>query len=250
MIPEVSSTLGAQTDPHDPKSIASKVQAMFMEVMIKAMEDSVGAEDGLFGSSSASEIYRGMFREQLGATMGEKIGGSLKDELEKGMRNSANRILLPENNSQLPDLNELKGMDSLSGSVLAGASKAFHVPLPAAVQPSLQALPVSGVVTSEVGWRKDPFSGAMKYHKGTDIAAAAGTSIRAVASGVVVESGPKGEYGNAVVIKTDDGRRMLYGHNSENYVRVGDRVEEGASIAAVGATGRATGPHVHFEVTE
>src|SRR5262249_22172974 len=142
--------------------------------------------DGLFGSSSASEIYRGMFREHLGATMGEKIGGSLKDELEKGMRNSANKILMPDSDSQLPDLNELKGMDSLSGSVLAGASKAFRVPSPAAVQPSETALPVSGVVTSEVGWRKDPFSGAMKYHKGTDIAAASGTSIRAVASGVVV----------------------------------------------------------------
>jgi murein DD-endopeptidase MepM/ murein hydrolase activator NlpD len=219
---------------------------MFMEVMIKAMEDSVGAEDGLFGSSSTSEIYRGMFREQLGATMGEKIGGSLKDELEKGMKQSANKLLMPESDSQLPDLGELKGMDTLS----AGASKAVHTPLPRVAQPSLQALPVSGVVTSEVGWRKDPFSGELKYHTGTDIAAAAGTSIRAVASGVVVESGPKGKYGNAVVIRTDDGRRMLYGHNSENFVRVGDRVEQGASIAAVGATGRATGPHVHFEVTE
>jgi murein DD-endopeptidase MepM/ murein hydrolase activator NlpD len=250
MIPAVTSTIGAKTDPLDPKSIASKVQAMFMEVMIKAMEDSVGAEDGLFGSSSTSEIYRGMFREQLGATMGDKIGGSLKDELEKGMKNSADKLLMPDADSKLPDLGDLKGMDTLSGSVLAGASKAVHSPLPRVVQPSLQALPVSGVVTSEVGWRKDPFSGEMKYHKGTDIAAAAGTSIRAVASGVVVESGPKGEYGNAVVIKTDDGRRMLYGHNSENFVRVGDRVEEGASIAAVGATGRATGPHVHFEVMD
>ena len=247
MIPAVSSAIGAKTDPLDPKSIASKVQAMFMEVMIKAMEDSVGAEDGLFGSSSTSEIYRGMFREQLGATMGEKIGGSLKDELEKGMKNSASKLLSSETDSPLPDLGELKGMDTLSGPVLAGASKAVHAPLPRVAQPSL---PVSGVVTSEVGWRKDPFSGAMKYHKGTDIAAATGTSIRAVASGVVEESGPKGEYGNAVVIRTDDGRRMLYGHNSENFVRVGDRVEKGASIAAVGATGRATGPHVHFEVTE
>jgi murein DD-endopeptidase MepM/ murein hydrolase activator NlpD len=188
-----------------------------------------------------------MFREQLGATMSEKIGGSLKDELEKGMKNSTNKLLTPDADSQLPDLGELKGMDALSGSVLAGASKAVHLPLPKVDHSSL---PVSGVVTSEVGWRKDPFSGELKYHKGTDIAAAAGTSIRAVASGVVVESGPKGEYGNAVVIRTDDGRRMLYGHNSENFVRVGDRVEQGSSIAAVGATGRATGPHVHFEVMD
>jgi len=247
MIPAVHSTSGAKTDPLDPKSIASKVQAMFMEVMIKAMEDSVGAEDGLFGSSSTSEIYRGMFREQLGATMGEKIGGSLKEELEKGMKNSTNKVLTPNADLEMSNLGELQSMDTRSGFVLAGELEAVHPPAPRVVQPSL---PVSGVVSSEVGWRKDPFSGAMKYHKGTDIAAASGTSIRAVAAGVVVESGPKGEYGNTVVIKTDDGRRMLYGHNSENFVRVGDRVEMGTSIAAVGATGRATGPHVHFEVID
>src|SRR5678816_3416519 len=124
MIPAVSSTVGVKTDPLDPKVIAARVQAMFMEVMIKAMEDSIGAEDGLFGSSSTSEIYRGMFREQLGATMGEKIGGSLKDELEKGMKNLASKLLSPEADSPLPDLGELKGMDSMQGAVLAGPSKA------------------------------------------------------------------------------------------------------------------------------
>ena len=238
MIPGISSAILPQTDPKDPKAIAAKVQAMFMEVMIKAMEDSVGAEDGLFGSSSTSEIYRGMFREQLGATMGEKIGGSLMEELEKGMRKSENNGLDLNVPSTTPDFNDLQGLNTKGVAALAGAAKATR------------ALPVSGVVTSEVGWRKDPFSGAMKYHKGTDIAAPQGTSIRAVAPGVVVESGAKGEYGNAVVIRTDDGRRMLYGHNSSNFVRVGDRVEQGEAIAAVGATGRATGPHVHFEVLE
>jgi murein DD-endopeptidase MepM/ murein hydrolase activator NlpD len=101
-----------------------------------------------------------------------------------------------------------------------------------------------------MGWRQDPFTGAMKFHKGTDIAAAAGTPIQAVADGTVVESGIKGSYGHTVVIQTDDGRRMLYAHNQQNFVRVGDRVVRGDAIAAVGATGRATGPHVHFEVSE
>jgi len=217
MIPAIGTTTGTPANASDPKAVAAKVQAMFMEVMIKAMEDSVGAEDGLFGSSSTSEIYRGMMREQLGVTMGEQVGGNLREELEKGMRKSASELMTPDTTSRLSEIS---------------------------------ALPVSGIVTSEVGWRKDPFTGARKLHKGTDIAAAEGTSIRAVASGVVVESGLKGGYGNTVVIKTDDGRRMLYGHNSENFVRVGDRVEQGAPIAAVGATGRATGPHVHFEVLE
>jgi murein DD-endopeptidase MepM/ murein hydrolase activator NlpD len=110
--------------------------------------------------------------------------------------------------------------------------------------------PVDGRVSSPVGWRRDPITGEQRFHKGTDIAAAYGTEVTAVADGVVVESRSKGGYGNAVVIKTDDGRTMLYGHNQANLVRAGDRVRRGDVIAQVGATGRATGPHVHFEVTE
>jgi murein DD-endopeptidase MepM/ murein hydrolase activator NlpD len=232
VIPDVGSLLAAAPDAKDPKTIATKVQAMFMEVMIKAMEDSVGAEDGLYGDNSTSEIYRGMFREQLGATLGDQIGGSLRAELEKGMK-AAEKSLNPDGLAVPAELNALP----------------VPPPLPAPV-PLHSALPVSGVVTSEVGWRKDPFTGALAFHKGTDIAAPAGTPIHAVASGLVLESGAKGEYGNAVVIQTDDGRRMLYGHNSANFVRAGERVTEGEAIATVGATGRATGPHVHFEVTE
>ena len=71
-----------------------------------------------------------------------------------------------------------------------------------------------------------------------------------MANGRVVESGPKGGYGNAIVIETDDGRNMLYVHNSENHVKVGDKVRQGQTIGLVGSTGRSTGAHVHFEVSE
>jgi len=238
MIPGLNSLTNTALDPKDPKVVAAKVESMFMEVMIKAMEDSIGADDGLFGKSTSSEIYRGMFRQQLGETIGSKVGGSIQDELEKGMRKIQGKMLKDDDSSVLDGLPALSVPVGIGASVQVGASS------------PMKGLPVSGVVTSEIGWRKDPFSGAMAFHKGLDIAAPQGTSIRAVASGTVVESGAKGEYGNAVVIRTDDGRRMLYGHNSANFVRVGDRVEQGQAIAAVGATGRATGPHVHFEVME
>lgn len=228
MIPElngsktVANTLNAAGgfDTKDPKAVAAKVQAMFMEVMIKAMEDSVGAEDGLFGKSSSSEIYRGMFREQMASAFGSKLSGTLREQLEKGIVRDP------------------------------GAAEDAHGLQHDSELPAGQALPVAGVITSEVGWRHDPIHGAMKFHKGTDIAAAAGTPIQAVADGRVVESGVKGTYGNTVVIQTDDGRRMLYAHNQQNFVRVGDRVLRGDAIASVGATGRATGNHVHFEVSD
>jgi murein DD-endopeptidase MepM/ murein hydrolase activator NlpD len=113
----------------------------------------------------------------------------------------------------------------------------------------VEGMPVSGVISSPIGWRQDPINGQMRFHKGIDIAAPAGTLVKAVAGGTVVESGDRGGYGNTVVIETDDGRRMLFAHNELNFVRVGERVEQGDAIARVGSTGRATGPHVHFEVT-
>jgi murein DD-endopeptidase MepM/ murein hydrolase activator NlpD len=66
----------------------------------------------------------------------------------------------------------------------------------------------------------------------------------------VVVAGSFGGYGNTVVIDRGDGLSTLYGHNSELYVRVGQTVQKGEAIAAVGSTGLSTGPHLHFEVRE
>ena len=76
------SSLGLGDDPK-PKTIASKMQAMFMEVMLKTMEESVEAEGGLFGDSAGSEIYRGMFREQLAAAMSNQLQSPLRKQLEQ-----------------------------------------------------------------------------------------------------------------------------------------------------------------------
>lgn len=197
MIPEINLSSLNAGGKVEPKELATKVQAMFMEVMLKTMEDSVEAEEGLFSGSASSEIYRGMLREQLATA----ISGQMKSPLESELRK--------------------------------------------AIEPEL---PVSGVISSRQGWRQDPISGETRYHAGTDIAAPEGTPVRAVAEGRVIESGSKGGYGNTVVIQTGDGRKMLYAHNNQNFVRVGDRVSRGDAIAEVGSTGRATGPHVHFEV--
>jgi murein DD-endopeptidase MepM/ murein hydrolase activator NlpD len=196
----------------DPKDIAAKVQGMFVEVMLKAMEESVDAEEGLFGRSMSSDMYRGMLREDLAKAMAEKM----ESPLERVLGTALTSPVIPAE-------------DERSQSAPTG-------------------MPVSGVITSPEGWRRDPINGQTRYHAGTDIAAPVGTPIRAVADGRVIESGAKGGYGNTVVIETEDGRKMLYAHNNRNFVRTGDWVSRGEPIAEVGATGRATGPHVHFEV--
>lgn len=109
--------------------------------------------------------------------------------------------------------------------------------------------PVSGGrLTSEYGWRTDPFTGQKAFHGGVDLGLPEGTPIYASGDGVVIEAGLKGGFGRAVVIQHDDGLVTLYAHASKVLVTVGTRVKQGQLIARVGSTGRATGPHLHFEV--
>jgi murein DD-endopeptidase MepM/ murein hydrolase activator NlpD len=88
-------------------------------------------------------------------------------------------------------------------------------------------------------------------HNAVDLAAPAGTSIVASASGQVIVSksgGYNGGYGNYIVVAHPNGTQTLYAHNSTNLVSVGESVAQGQVIAKVGSTGKSTGPHVHFEV--
>ena len=105
-------------------------------------------------------------------------------------------------------------------------------------------------VTSPFGLRADPFDGHLTRHQGVDLAGHEGDEIRAVSGGVVRRAGPLGGYGQAVEVDRGDGVTMLYGHASELLVAEGDHVTEGQTIARVGHTGRATGPHLHFEVRQ
>ncbi|MCK4536081.1 MAG: peptidoglycan DD-metalloendopeptidase family protein [Desulfuromonadales bacterium] len=108
--------------------------------------------------------------------------------------------------------------------------------------------PVKGWTTSGFGLRRDPFTGRRKMHEGYDIAARTGTPVVATADGIVSQSKTMPGYGKMVVIDHGYGYRTYYGHNSKNYVKVGQRVKSGDRIAAVGNTGRSTGSHVHYEI--
>lgn len=107
-----------------------------------------------------------------------------------------------------------------------------------------------GYMSSPFGRRTDPLSGRLSVHKGVDFAAKAGSDVVAVAAGVVTASGRRSGYGNTVEISHADGYVTLYAHNQRNLVQVGDLVQRGQVIAKVGSTGRSTGSHVHFEVTQ
>lgn len=111
--------------------------------------------------------------------------------------------------------------------------------------------PIAGQapVTSGFGWRIHPISGNRRFHSGTDFGAAHGTPVLAAQSGRVTHTGRRGGYGIIVEIEHQEGLvDTLYAHLSDTYVSPGDWVEQGTPIGAVGSTGAATGPHLHFEI--
>ncbi len=105
-----------------------------------------------------------------------------------------------------------------------------------------------GYISSPFGFRVHPIRKARMMHEGVDFASARGAPIKAVADGVVIYSGRRNGYGNVIDVQHGNGLVTRYAHNTTNLVDNGQRVRRGQQIATVGATGTATGPHVHFEV--
>ncbi len=108
--------------------------------------------------------------------------------------------------------------------------------------------PAKGWLTSRFGARVSPFTGRRQLHAGIDIAARAGTAIQAPARGRVSSVGSRGPLGNSLVIDHGYGLKTFYGHTKEVFVKVGDTVERGQRVAAIGSTGRSTGPHLHYAI--
>lgn len=109
-------------------------------------------------------------------------------------------------------------------------------------------LPVHAARGSVFGKRIDPFTGQLAMHEGIDFEVDSGTPVHAAAGGVVIFAGPHPQYGNLVEIDHGDGLSTRYAHLSKILVTKGEIVLRGREVGRSGATGRATGPHLHFEV--
>ncbi len=139
--------------------------------------------------------------------------------------------------------NLLGSLESRLQTVRTGVEKQQAL---ASATPSIW--PVVGYLSSMFGNRKDPFTGAPDFHPGLDIAANHGAPIRATADGTIESAGDAGNYGNAVVVRHGFGISTRYGHMSRVAVRAGMAVKRGEVIGYVGATGRATSAHLHYEI--
>jgi murein DD-endopeptidase MepM/ murein hydrolase activator NlpD len=108
--------------------------------------------------------------------------------------------------------------------------------------------PTKGYMSSAYGWRDDPFTGKRAFHHGIDIATNRGNPIYATADGTVIQTRTDKIGGKTIKIKHMFGYVTIYCHMSEFLVKVGQKVKRGDTIGLVGSTGKARGPHVHYEV--
>ena len=108
--------------------------------------------------------------------------------------------------------------------------------------------PVKGWLTAGFGYRRSPFTGLRQMHEGVDISNSVGTPVIAPADGMVSYAGPLGGFGNVISIDHGHNISTFYAHLQQHKVSQGQRIKRGDLVALVGTTGRATGPHLHYEI--
>ncbi|TMH25151.1 MAG: M23 family peptidase [Betaproteobacteria bacterium] len=138
-------------------------------------------------------------------------------------------------------------MENRSDSLGILESQLFDAKVKKKLMPTIPPVD-AGWSASSYGWRIDPFNGMLAMHEGVDFPVDIGTPVFAAAGGVVIYSGPHPQYGFLVEIDHGNDFTTRYAHCSRVLVREGEVVQRGSKIAESGSTGRATGPHLHFEV--
>ncbi|MEO5926177.1 MAG: peptidoglycan DD-metalloendopeptidase family protein [Bryobacteraceae bacterium] len=166
----------------------------------------------------------------------------LKRRLEGADDISAEGTLIPTYAESIEDYNFLKAASFSRGQ--RTYARAFQKN----IVPSMW--PVNGQITSRFGDRSDPLSGEGGFHAGVDLTATMGTPVYAAADGIIEAAQFANRYGRAILIDHGHGMTTLYAHLSNFEIVAGEEVRRGQLIGHSGASGRVSGPHLHFEVRQ
>jgi murein DD-endopeptidase MepM/ murein hydrolase activator NlpD len=205
---------------------AQALEALVLKQLVTASKAFTG------GEGPGSEVRAGMFADALADAMVKGGGIGLAKQIEQSLGPRAGPAP-----SGVP----------ADGARSTPPSPTALIPTPPDIAEPGATLPR---VTSPFGMRQDPFDGHLTRHNGVDLAAHEGDLVHATASGVVLRAGDFGGYGKVVELDHGGGVTTLYAHASELLVHEGEHVTQGQSIARVGHSGRATGPHLHLEVRQ
>lgn len=222
-LPAQAKPAAQPADAPQRRKLAQEFTAFLYQEVLKAMRAAM-PQDGLVeGESMSRDFFTTMMDAEVARVVARRDSSGVAKAVEKTFEK------FPINPGQ------------------AQPAKKSQELAPLRLLPEQPSFPTSGLISSSFGVRTDPLDGQRKFHQGVDIAATAGTPIRAVAPGRVVFSGVARGYGNLIEVDHGGGWITRYGHNSKNLVSVGDQVDAGRQIGLVGRTGRATGDHLHFE---
>lgn len=210
------------------------------------MRENIDAMARKVGELQAKVVQLEALTERVSQLAGVPIPASAKAAPGQGGALVGSRPLSVEELRQT--LADLEAVSSNKADLLTVMeSRLFDQKIAKIMLPTAQPVPGSHL-GSPFGWRIDPITGRSALHTGLDFQADPGTPILAAAGGVVVVQEYHAAYGNMVEIEHGNGLITRYAHASEVFVKKGDLVKRGQKIAAVGSTGRSTGPHLHFEV--
>lgn len=242
---------------------AAEIRLPFLQELVRSLslEEAVKTRELVRENLANMAIRLGELQGKLMQldTLGERLAGmagvgkpkETKASSAKPAAGTGGPLVRPDN---LTPLDMQRALDDLSRQVEAHSetlaafeSRALEERIRMNLLPT--ASPVaSNTRVSNFGLRIDPFTGQSAMHEGIDFIAEPGTPILAAAAGIVANVERHPQYGNMVEIDHGDELQTRYAHASAVFVKPGELVRRGQKIAAVGSTGRSTGPHLHFEV--
>ena len=218
----------ASATPEQLRSLAAQFESLLLTQMLSTMRSS------MFGDEN--EGASGFGQGPLADALYSELGMALSQSGGFGLSESMLGPLLRES----------------GGAAVANAPSAATAALAAAGLPlaPLSPSPSPPPVSSPFGWRRDPLTNETRFHKGADIAMPAGEPVPAARGGRVTFAGEMAGYGLTVLVDHGNDISTRYAHLSSISVEQGAAVAEGQTLALSGATGRATGPHLHIELLE
>ncbi len=219
------------------KSAAQEFESIFTAYLLKIMRETI-EKSGLTEEGFGKDVYTELFDQEV--SRGIARHGAL------GIADLIYRQLSAQTSSANPT-------GDAKPESLEPNTPSQLLPSPGSGSPDGQAipdfkLPLQAPVSSEFGVRRDPFSHLPRAHKGIDLAAPAGTEVRAAQAGTVVFAGYDRGYGNSVVVQHPEGYQTRYAHLGSISVKAGDIVVDEQALGVVGNTGHSAGMHLHFEV--
>ena len=213
------------------RALAQQFESLLLAQMLREMRESLDEESD--GDDLGGSMLTDAFTSELGLSLSRSGGVGLSEFLIQSL---ARRATSGAGAVPTAGLEALSAPASAPTDVVSPGGTMSRAPGP--------------IVNSDFGWRGDPILGETRFHAGQDLRTAYGEEVRAAAGGVVSFAGERGSYVLMVVVDHGGGTETRYAHLSASEVRAGMTVAAGQAIARSGSSGRATGPHLHFEVRQ